>query len=177
MRHVAKVANQAAGVNQVLCTRRRGWRVVASVCVAMWMAQAGWAQAPGEASSGRTVKIVVPFGPGSGTDTATRMLAQRLEQVIRQPVVVENRPGANAVIASSAVAKAPADGLTLLMGTNSTHGANPGLVARLPHDPLKDFSAIGMAATFSSFLVVHPLVPVHTLCEKRIDTDMHRLSA
>lgn len=124
-----------------------------------------WAQATSEPYPSRALKIVVPFGPGSGTDTATRMLAQRLEAVLKQSVVVENRPGANGSIASLAVARAAPDGLTLLMGTNSTHGANPGLVAKLPYDPVKDFVPIGMVATFSSFLVVHPSVPARTPAE------------
>jgi tripartite-type tricarboxylate transporter receptor subunit TctC len=123
------------------------------------------AQSAPEAYPARPVKIVVPFGPGSGTDTATRLLAQRLEAALKQPVLVENRPGANGVIASTAVARAAPDGLTLLMGTNSTHGANPGLVAKLGYDPVKDFAAVGMVATFSSFLVVHPSVPVRTPAE------------
>ena len=124
-----------------------------------------WAQATPEPYPSRPLKIVVPFGPGSGTDTATRMLAQRLEVALKQAVVVENRPGANGAIASVAVARAAPDGLTLLMGTNSTHGANPGLVAKLGYDPIKDFVPIGMIATFSSFLVVHPSVPARTPAE------------
>lgn len=144
----------------------RGRLLGRSVClVAAWLGMAAWAQAPADAYPARPVKIVVPFGPGSGTDTATRLLAQRLEAAFKQPVVVENRPGANGVIASTAVARAPADGLTLLMGTNSTHGANPGLVAKLGYDPVKDFAAVGMVATFSSFLVVHPSVPARTPAE------------
>lgn len=113
----------------------------------------------------RPIRIVVPFGPGSGTDTATRMLAQQLEASLKQAVAVENRPGANGAIASSAVARAAPDGLTLLMGTNSTHGANPGLVAKLGYDPIKDFVPVGLIATFSSFLVVHPSVPARTPAE------------
>ena len=124
-----------------------------------------WAQATPEPYPSRPLKIVVPFGPGSGTDTATRMLAQRLEVALKQAVVVENRPGANGAIASVAVARAAPDGLTLLMGTHSTHGANPGLVAKLGYDPIKDFVPIGMIATFSSFLVVHPSVPARTPAE------------
>ncbi len=113
----------------------------------------------------RPLRIVVPFGAGSGTDTATRQLAQLLEARLKQPVVVENKPGANGAIAAMQVAKSPADGYTLLMGTNSTHGANPGLIAKMGYDPVKDFAPIGMVALFSSFLVVHPSVPVKTPAE------------
>jgi tripartite-type tricarboxylate transporter receptor subunit TctC len=133
---------------------------------ALLCASAAWSQSSApEAYPSRPLKIVVPFGAGSGTDTATRLLAQRLEAALKQPVVVENRPGANGAIASTAVARASADGLTLLMGTNSTHGANPGLVAKLGYDPIKDFIPVGMVATFSSFLVVHPTVPARNPAE------------
>lgn len=113
----------------------------------------------------KPIKIVVPFGPGSGTDTVTRMLAQQLEAALKQPVTVENKPGANGSIAATAVARANPDGYTLMMGTNSTHGANPGLVAKLAYDPVKDFAPLGMVATFSSFLVVHPSVPARNAAE------------
>jgi tripartite-type tricarboxylate transporter receptor subunit TctC len=80
-------------------------------------------------------------------------------------VIVENKPGANGAIGAMAVARAPADGLTLLMGTNSTHGANPGLVAKLGYDPIKDFVPVCMVGVFGSFLVVHPSLPVRTPAE------------
>lgn len=111
------------------------------------------------------VRIVVPFGPASGTDSATRVLAQRLEAALGQPVTVENRPGASGALATVAVAHAPADGLTLLMGTNSTHGANSGLMSKLGYDPIKDFVPICMVATFSSMLVVNASLPVKSVNE------------
>ena len=137
------------------------WSLVAAALIAC----AGAAAQSAVDFPNRPIKIVVPFGAGSGTDTATRLLAQRLEAAFKQSVVAENRPGANGSIAAVAVARAPADGLTLLMGTNSTHGANPGLMAKLGYDPLKDFVPVGMVATFSSFLVVHPSVPARTPAE------------
>jgi tripartite-type tricarboxylate transporter receptor subunit TctC len=138
------------------------WTLWLGACL---MGHAALAQTAEPAFPSRPVKIVVPFGAGSGTDTATRLLAQRLEAAFKQSVVVENRPGANGSIASVAVARSAPDGLTLLMGTNSTHGANPGLVAKLGYDPVKDFVPVGMVATFSSFLVVHPSVPARTPAE------------
>ncbi len=124
-----------------------------------------FSQTPGDAFPARPVHIVVPFGPGSGTDIATRLLGQHLEVALKQGVVVDNRPGANGSIAAGAVARAPADGHTLLMGTNSTHGANSGLIAKLPYDPIKDFVAVGLVGIFSSFLVVNPALPVRTPAE------------
>lgn len=113
----------------------------------------------------RPIRIVVPFGPGSGTDTATRMLAQHLETALKQSVIVDNRPGASGSIAASAVARGAPDGYTLLMGTNSTHGANSGLFAKLPYDPIRDFVPVGLVGVFSSFMVVNPALPVRNPAE------------
>ena len=132
--------------------------------IAAWLALAGGAQAA-DPYPNQPVKIVVPFGPASGTDTATRLLAQHLQTALKQTVTVENRAGANGSIAAAAVARAAPDGLTLLMGTNSTHGANPGLMAKLGYDPAKDFVPVAMVATFSSLLVVHPSVPAKNAAE------------
>ena len=113
----------------------------------------------------RPIHIVVPFGAGSGTDITTRLLGQHLQAALKQSVVTDNRPGANGSIAATAVARAAPDGYTLLMGTNSTHGANSGLIAKLAYDPLRDFVPIGMVGVFSSFLVVNPALPVRTPAE------------
>ena len=113
----------------------------------------------------RPVRIVVPFGPGSGTDIATRVIGQYLEAALKQGVVTENKPGANGSIAATAVARATPDGYTLLMGTNSTHGANSGLMAKLPYDPMGDFVPVGLVAIFSSLLVVNPALPIRTPAE------------
>ena len=113
----------------------------------------------------KPIRIVVPFGPGSGSDTATRILGQHLGTALRQSVVIDNRPGASGSIAAVAVAHAAPDGHTLLLGTNSTHGANPGLIAKLPYDPLGEFVPIALVGVFSSFLVVHPALPVRTPAE------------
>lgn len=113
----------------------------------------------------RPIRIVVPFGAGSGTDIATRLIGQHLETALKQGVVTENRPGANGSIAASAVARATADGYTLLMGTNSTHGANSGLMAKLPYDPMADFVPVGLVGVFPSLLVVNPALPIRTPTE------------
>jgi tripartite-type tricarboxylate transporter receptor subunit TctC len=113
----------------------------------------------------KPIRIIVPFGPGSGTDTATRLIAQHLGTALGQSIVADNRPGASGSIAAVAVARAGADGYTLFMGTNSTHGANPGLIKNLQYDPIRDFVPISLVGTFSSFLVVHPSVPARTPAE------------
>lgn len=127
--------------------------------------QAAPALAQSDSFPSKPVHIVVPFGPGSGTDTATRMIGQQLEAALKQAMVTDNKPGAGGSIAASAVARAAPDGYTLLMGTNSTHGANSGLIAKLPYDPVKDFVPIGLVGVFSSFLVVNPALPVRTPAE------------
>lgn len=141
---------------------RRYWAALLLGVAAMGSA---WAQGGPASYPSGPVKIVVPFGPGSGSDIATRLMAQHLSTALKQTVVVENRPGANGAIATMAVARANPDGLTLLLGTSGTHGANPGLVAKLGYDPVKDFAPIGLIATFSSFLVVHPSVPARSAAE------------
>ena len=133
------------------------------LAAALWLSPA--LNHAADAYPAQPVKIIVPFGPGSGTDTATRVLAAQLQTALKQTVTIENRPGANGAIAATAVARATPDGLTLLMGTNSTHGANPGLMLKLGYDPAKDFVPVAMVATFSSFLVVHPSLPVKTVAE------------
>ena len=123
------------------------------------------AQAAVDAFPTRPIHILVPFPAGSGTDVATRLVAQYLEAAFKQGVVTENRPGASGAIAASAVARAAPDGYTLLMGTTSTHGANPGLIAKLSYDPVRDFVPIGLVGVFSSFLVVNPALPIKTPAE------------
>jgi tripartite-type tricarboxylate transporter receptor subunit TctC len=126
---------------------------------------AGRAAVAADPFPSKPIRIIVPFGPGSGSDTATRIVAQQLATAFRQSVVTENRPGANGSIAAVAAARAAADGHTLLLGTGSTHGANSGLMARMPYDPLGDFAPIGMIGVFSSFLVIHPSIPAQTPAE------------
>ena len=129
------------------------------------LVQPCFAQRVPDAFPSRPIHIVVPFAAGSGTDIATRLLGQHLQAALKQSVVTDNRPGANGSIAASAVAHATPDGYTLLMGTNSTHGANSGLIAKLPYDPLRDFAPIGLVGVFSSFLVVNPALPVRSPAE------------
>ena len=160
----ALMAQPAPGIRPGRRGVKQAWALAAGIVLALH-ANPGLAQTAPDAFPSRPVRIVVPFGPGSGTDIATRMIGQHLEAALKQPVVTDNRPGANGSIAATAVARAPADGYTLLMGTNSTHGANSGLMAKLPYDPIKDFVPVGLVGIFSSFLVVNPALPVRTPAE------------
>ena len=130
--------------------------------VATFVATLGaWAQAY---PSGQ-VTLVVPFAAGSGTDAVARVVSKKLSERLKQPVVVENRAGANGQIAAQYVAKAKPDGYTLLMTTNTSHSANPSLVSNLKYDPIKDFTPIARLGELPFALVVNQADPAKTLKE------------
>ena len=113
----------------------------------------------------KPVRVLVPFGAGSSTDIVMRIIAQPLGQALGQPVVVENKPGADGVIAAAELAKAAPDGHTLLIATNSPLSAAPHLRKKLLYDPVADFTPIGFVGHYTFFVVVHPAVPARTLSE------------
>jgi len=113
----------------------------------------------------RPITIVVPFGPGAGSDIGARLLGQKLGEALGQPVIVDNKPGAQGSIAAEYVAKAKPDGYTLIIGTNSTHGANPALLKEIRYDPMKSFEPVNRVAIFTSIVVVNPGLPVKTMRE------------
>lgn len=112
----------------------------------------------------QNVRIVVPFAPGGGTDAAARAIAGQLTVTLGKPVVVENRPGGNSVIASRIVATAPADGHTLLL-TTDIHAINAAYASQLPYDSLKDFSFVAQLTTSPLMLVAHPSANLHSVQE------------
>jgi tripartite-type tricarboxylate transporter receptor subunit TctC len=132
-------------------------------------ALAGFAHAQGEQQAPpypqRPVRLIVPVPAGSGLDTITRVLAQRLGTVWGQPVVVDNQPGANSIIGTAAAARAPADGHTLLVVPDGTLAVNPHMYAKLPYDPVKDLVAITQLVTFNQVLLAHPGLPAADLGE------------
>jgi tripartite-type tricarboxylate transporter receptor subunit TctC len=113
----------------------------------------------------KPITIVVPFAPGSGTDSITRIIGQYLQVALGQSVVVENKVGASGVLAATFVARAAPDGYTLLMATNSTHSANPYLFKNLGYDPVKDFAPVARIGSYVFMLVVNKDVPAKTLQE------------
>lgn len=113
----------------------------------------------------KPIKIVVPFAPGSATDLTARGLGAKLQDILKQPVVIENKPGASGQLGASAVATAPADGYTLLMGTNTTNAANGALFKKLSYDPEKDFAPIARCITGVNALLVNNDLPVKTIAE------------
>lgn len=106
-----------------------------------------------EAWPTRALKLIVPFQAGSATDAAARVVATKLAVHLQQPVVIENRIGASGFIGAEFVARAPADGYTLLWGTTSTQAVGPSLKPTISYDPLKDFAPVGLVA-FSPYLLV-----------------------
>ena len=110
----------------------------------------------------KPVKIIIGFGPGSGTDILARMIAEELRLALGQPFVVDNRPGASAQIAASAAAKSPPDGYTLFLTSNSSHSVNPHMFKKLPYDPIADFTPIGGIAYFPFILAVNASIPART---------------
>ena len=135
------------------------------VCVA---AGAVYAQATstgsGQAYPSKPVRVVVPFAPGGGTDVIARHLAAGMSESLKRQVVVVNRAGANGIIGSEFVARAPADGYTLLF-VSSPHSVNQSLYAKLPYDTLRDFAPVSMAASSPYVLVIHPSLPVRNVKE------------
>jgi tripartite-type tricarboxylate transporter receptor subunit TctC len=111
----------------------------------------------------KPVRLVVPFTPGGNVDIVARIVAQGLGEELKQNVVVENKPGANAAIGAEYVARAAPDGYTLLLGTAETHALNPHLRKALPYDPLRDFSSVGIVDRFPFALVVSPKLPAADL--------------
>lgn len=109
------------------------------------------------------LRIVLPFGPGSGTDVYARMVAQQLGTALGVSTVIDNKPGANGVLAAESVARARPDGNTLLFTTNTTHAANPHLVKDLRYDPVKDFAPISKMGNLTFFLLVPASSPHQTL--------------
>jgi tripartite-type tricarboxylate transporter receptor subunit TctC len=113
----------------------------------------------------KPITIITTFGPGSASDTITRVVAQPLGAALKQSVIVEARTGANGALAALYVARQPADGYTLLMTTNSAHSAAPFLSKNVSYDPVKDFSAISRLGSFTLMLVIHPDIPVKNVKE------------
>jgi len=113
----------------------------------------------------KPVRIVVAYPPGGGIDVMARQIADKLTPSWGQPVVVENRPGANTIVATDAVARSGTDGHTILMTTDATFSINPHLYAKLPYDAQRDFIPVTMLVLLHQFLVAHPSLPANTLPE------------
>jgi tripartite-type tricarboxylate transporter receptor subunit TctC len=140
-------------MKSILC--RSVFAALACLCAAVLHAQTFPA---------KPIRIIVPYPPGGGVDIMARTVAARLPDSLGQQVFVDNRPGGGTVIGTELLARAAADGYTLLMA-NIAFGANPALHKKLPYDTEKDFTPVGLVALLPSFLVVHPSLPVKSVRE------------
>ena len=141
-------------------TPRRFLRLCAAALLAFSALHAG-----AQAFPSKPLRLVVPFPPGSATDSVARAFAQVLAPALGQPVVVDNKAGADGALAGQDVMRAPADGHTLLFGTNSPLAVAPAMKKTPPYDPLTDFTPVIDVGRYTFFLVVHPSVPASTLAE------------
>ena len=130
------------------------------------LASLGWAQG-GDAKNypDRSIRIVVPASPGGINDILARLIGQKLNDRFRQPVVVENKPGAGTIIATEFVARAPPDGHTLLMSPMASMAINPAIYPKLPYAPLRDFVPISLVASYPYILAVNASAPIRTVRE------------
>jgi tripartite-type tricarboxylate transporter receptor subunit TctC len=135
-------------------------RLVAAALIAL--PQVLWAQG---GLSGRPIRLIVPFPPGGNVDLSARILAPELARELGQPIVVDNKPGAGGTLGLDAVAKAAPDGATLGIASPVNHLAAPSLYPRLPYDPIKDFTPVGLIASVPMVLVVGPSSPVKSVQE------------
>jgi tripartite-type tricarboxylate transporter receptor subunit TctC len=138
--------------------RRTRWVVLLLGALALGVASA-------QDYPNQTVKIVVPFVAGGGVDVVARIVAPRLGEELGQSVIIENRGGAGGALGAAAVAQAPADGYTLLVGTGSTHGTNSNVYARLSYDPVRDFVPVVLLSSSPLLLIVPQASPAKSVGE------------
>jgi tripartite-type tricarboxylate transporter receptor subunit TctC len=141
-------------------------RMIASLCLALAIAASGdAARAQSDDYPARTITFLCPFPAGGGTDILTRLLAQELQDKLKRPVIVENRPGAATQIAAGTVAKSPPDGYTLLLAPITTLAIGPSVFKSLPYDTVKDFAPVGLVGSAQFALVANTSLGVGTLPE------------
>ncbi|MFD0668726.1 Bug family tripartite tricarboxylate transporter substrate binding protein [Ramlibacter sp. MAHUQ-53] len=140
-------------------------RRLVTAALALAAAAPALAQAPAYPAPGKPIRMVVPFTPGGSTDILARTIGQQLTQAWGVPVVIENVPGAGGSIGAERVAKAPADGHTLLMGHIGTLAVTPSIYPQLPYDPVKSFAPVAWVARVPNVLAVHPSVPAKDVRE------------
>src|SRR5271165_2100551 len=139
-------------------------RVVASALFAQLSLISASSSALAQNYPNRLVHVIAPYGPGGPSDVFSRIVMQKLSEALKQSFVIENRPGASTMIGTDAVAKAPPDGYTLLV-ISQTHATNESLVTNKPFQLLRDFAPVAPIYSGDLMLVVHKSVPVKTLKE------------
>ncbi|MDP2095808.1 MAG: tripartite tricarboxylate transporter substrate-binding protein, partial [Hydrogenophaga sp.] len=140
---------------------RSVFRLLATAAAALACSSAALAQAWPD----KPIKAVVPFAAGSATDTIGRAFAQKMQEALGQPIVIDNKPGVNGMLGADAVAKAAPDGYTILIGTNSTNAALKSLMKQLPYDQDKAFAPVAYMGSVPLIMSVNNDVPAKTLKE------------
>src|SRR5271154_1181613 len=159
----AKTGPKKTGPKRTINLSRRGLLAAALPALAIGAAHAQSAT-DAEAYPDHQVTFIVPFAPAGSTDTLARLLAERLQQRLRKPFVVETRPGAGTVLATNFVAKSPADGYAIMMAVSSL-AIDATLYKSLPYDPAKDLALVALVATVPFVLVVNPSLPVYDVAD------------
>ena len=138
-------------------------RIVTMTIAAVAAVLAGAGQAPAQTFPAKAIHFVVPYGSGGSPDVLSRVIAQKLSENVGQPVVVDNRPGAGGIIAAEVVAKAAPDGYTLFIADTGHVAINPSLYAKLPYDPIRDYSPVTLAISTPLFLAATATLPIQTV--------------
>ena len=139
--------------------------LIGAVLLGLTMLLAPMADASAQAYPTKPVSLLIAFPPGGPSDVLSRVVGKKLEQILGQPFIMDNRPGAGGNIAAEAAAHAPADGHTILMGNNSILATNAALYKKVNFDPEKDFAPISLIGSQANILVVNPNMPVQSLAE------------
>ena len=145
--------------------QRRFAITAAALCLSFSATLPGIGSAAAQSYPNRLIKLVVPFPAGGPLDITARAIADKMSGSLKQPFMIENRPGAGGNIGTEVIARAAPDGYTLGMVLGTTLTVNPSLYKKLPFDPDKDFRPISIVTTFGNMLVVHPSVPVNSVAE------------
>lgn len=140
-------------------------RTAATLLAACLSQSATNAAPPAPAYPTKPIRLVIPFPPGGGNDLLARAYAERLSERLGQQIIADNRGGASTAIAAEIVARAPADGYTVMLATVATLAVLPSLKTKLPYDPVKDFDPISLVSSSAYLLVVHPSVPARSVKE------------
>ena len=143
---------------------KKYWRIICTAVTALAVAPWCTAQTAGPAYPTKPIRMVIPYAPGGGVDIVGRLVGAKLREELGQQFIADNRGGAGGTVGTDIVAKAPADGYTLLV-TNSSLVYSPSLYPKLPYDTLQDLAAVSLIATAPFVLVVHPSVPAKNVKE------------
>jgi tripartite-type tricarboxylate transporter receptor subunit TctC len=149
----------------IMGTCRRYAAVTACLGLVVFTSAATRAQEDPSKYPSRAIHIVVGFTPGGGNDLIARIVGQKLSESLGQPVVIDNKPGGGAIVATEYVAKSPPDGYTLLVGASGAMSINPAVYAKLAYDPLKDFIPVSELGSFPLILIVNAASPIKSVAE------------